>query len=294
MLRGLESLYGAFDENCFEKDTRAIISTVNSISKLDSLFHIHTHTHTHTSVRTVVDSMLSYCICLLFTLNVMTEWMGRILVSESKWNTGENISDALCAGQLTVCVVTFIFIYFLNLSWFHEAIWREMSPMICGDFDGVWSKVWVKATVKNVRHNQSIPCTSKTRINVENTQTLSWFRFLIFHIFIFLRLKWKNQKTIKRFSCWIILQGPQEKRWIFLVEHNEGVLGRRGRDPRIPNPGTWWRWVVGFTNRPFKLRGKFLVRRQGETSGKCTVLKIWATSSRSARSVNVFYSYVVN
>jgi hypothetical protein len=58
-----------------------------------------------------------------------------------RWKIHENISKALGAEQLTGRVVTFIFIDCLNLCLFHEAISREMSPMICGDFDGVRSKM---------------------------------------------------------------------------------------------------------------------------------------------------------
>jgi hypothetical protein len=53
----------------------------------------------------------------------------------------ENICKTLCAGQLTGRIGTFIVIDCLNMCLFREAVSREMSPMICGDFDGACSKM---------------------------------------------------------------------------------------------------------------------------------------------------------
>jgi hypothetical protein len=56
----------------------------------------------------------------------------------------------------------------------------------------------------------------------------------------------KGKVKLKLFLCFFFNSAPL----------HEGVLGSRGRSPRILDLGTRWRWVVGFTARPLYPQGK--------------------------------------
>ena len=189
----------------------------------------------------------------------------------------------------------FIFIACLNLCLLNEAISRETSPMICGACDGVCGKMWVKATVKNARHNKAFRVEQRRKL-VMKRQTLSWFRFPIFPHFYFPAFKITETKINETVLILNFLTSPTGKRWMF-SSHAMNACWEGEAEIHIFLTAVLDgsdRLVLQIGHLNSGERSCLGYVRSGGKCGRRTMLKIWAISFCYFRSVNVLYSYVFN
>jgi len=153
-----------------------------------------------------------------------------------------------------------VYFYWLSQSVFVS--WGDIKRNESSDMWGLrWSLQWnVSESDCKERQAQLNYCVYSRRKLVIITQTLSWFRFPIFPQFYFPAFKIKGTQINQTVLMLNFSTSPTGKTWIFIFERNARMLGSRGRNPRIHHPDTWWKWVVSFTNWPFKRGGKIYVR----------------------------------